>query len=371
MDQGRWSSFVAGPALAWGVVGAVLAWGLAGQPKAPVAQVLAGPAPSAGRSTLRAPAMVTVPAMSPVPTAVSAGDAQVPPLAIHDREAVRAFYERYFLRAPAVEIGWTGSVAACAPGDIAADFRHALLQRINAYRALAGVPGTVALDPIFNYNAQAAALMISANGKLSHSPAEADWPACWSPEAGRGVSHANIHSVRYGLNAIDGYMTDFGPGNESVGHRRWLLHPPQARVGIGSIPGATGQLGANAVYVISGGDARPPTRDGFVAWPPPGYVPNTLVYARWSLSLPGADFSQARVTVTGADLPHAATLIARDEAFGDSALVWTLAGRDDPGSTWHWPAPPADTAYTVTVSGLLLEGQPTTLTYTVVVFSPE
>jgi hypothetical protein len=301
---------------------------------------------------------------------VPVDDTQVPALETGNREAVQAFYAHYFERAPAVDIGWTGSVAACTPGDIAADFRHALLQRINAFRALAGVPGTLTLDPIFNYNAQAAALMISANSQLSHSPAEADWAACWSPEGGRGVSHANIHSVRYGLNAIDGYMTDFGPANLAVGHRRWLLHPPQTRIGIGSIPGAEGQLGANAVYVITGGGPRPATRDGFVAWPSPGYVPNTLVYARWSLSLPQADFSQASLSVTADGQPLAATVIARDDAFGDSTLVWTLAGYDDPASTWHWPPPAADTAYTVKIAGLLVAGQPTTLTYTVIIFTP-
>lgn len=374
MDEGRWIRIVGGLALVWSVVSAALVWDLTAQAKTPAPQVLAGQPQVVTRIVATASAPTSRLTVDPnplsVPTTVAVGDTQVPALDSSDREAVQAFYTRYFGLAPVVAIGWTGNVAACTPGDIAADFRHALLQRINAFRALGGVPGTVTLDPIFNYNAQAAALMISANNRLSHSPAETDWPACWSPEGGRGVSHANIHSVRYGLNAIDGYMTDFGPANLSVGHRRWLLHPSQTRVGIGSIPGAEGQLGANAVYVISGGGPRPTTRDGFVAWPPPGYVPNALVYARWSLSLPDADFSQAAVTVTADGRPLAATVIARDDAFGDSTLVWTLAGYNDPASTWHWPALAADTAYTVTISGILGDNQPTTLTYDVVIFTP-
>ena len=50
-----------------------------------------------------------------------------------------------------------------------------MLLRLNYYRAMAGVPATVTFSDTYNAMDQQAALMMSANGQLSHSP-----PTTWT-----------------------------------------------------------------------------------------------------------------------------------------------------------------------------------------------
>jgi glucose uptake protein GlcU len=45
------------------------------------------------------------------------------------------------------------------------------------------------------------------------------------------------------------------------------------------------------------GQARPSTRNIYVAYPPPGYVPYKLVWPRWSFAYPGANFANASVAI--------------------------------------------------------------------------
>ena len=58
------------------------------------------------------------------------------------------------------------------------------MNRINYFRAMAGVGDDITFDSTYNTKAQAAALMMSANQALSHSP-PADWD-CFSSTVTRG-----------------------------------------------------------------------------------------------------------------------------------------------------------------------------------------
>jgi len=114
---------------------------------------------------------------------------------------------------------------------------------------------------------------------------------------------------------------------------------------------------------------RPAVRDDFVAWPPAGYVPYPVVWGRWSLSYPKADFSQARLAVTlnGASIGATTEQVAADIA-GENTLVWLLQGTDSRSVA---AKPAADQRYHVTVSNVLIPGQPPrTFSYDVVMFDP-
>ena len=97
-------------------------------------------------------------------------------------------------------------------------------------------------------------------------------------------------------------------------------------MGAGDVNGATGHTSANAIWVFDGsfGASRPAVREpeGFVAWPPRGYVPHPVVYPRCSLSYPGADFSAATVTMSrgGASVPVALEPVA--EWMGEDSIIW-------------------------------------------------
>ena len=112
---------------------------------------------------------------------------------------------------------------------------------------------------------------------------------------------------------------------------------------------------------------RPNTREEFVAWPPPGYVPYFVVYARWSFSYANADFSNATISMTsnGNNIPTVTEPLAHN--FGENTLVWIPMGLNHSD---NWPQPNADTTYTVQVNNVSINGQPRNFTYDVIVIDP-
>lgn len=290
-----------------------------------------------------------------------------------DREAVRLFYNRLYLEPP-VPIGWTGSHASGTAGATSAAFQASTLQRLNWYRAMAGLPAATTLSAEHSAKAQEAALMMSANNTLSHTP-----PSTWkfySAAGAQAAGSSNLALGNIGPDAITAYMHDFGDNNAAVGHRRWILYPQTRSFGTGDVPGmlpsggAPGINGANALWVFDGnyGSARPRVRDEFVAWPSKGYVPYQVVFPRWSLSYPGADFSQARVAVTRDGQPVGVTLepVFANSA-GENTIVWLLASSAPNGAHAR---PEADLAYRVTVSNVVVGGQVRSFSYDVTVFDP-
>ncbi len=300
---------------------------------------------------------------------------------IHQREEVRNFYNALFYASEDVPMGWTGSIAGCARGDTDPAYREASLLRINVLRALAGVPAAVTLDPTYNAKAQQAALMMSANNKLSHTPKQdtlppndPPWP-CLTDEGDEAAGNSNLSLGYAGPTAITfGQMEDQGDNNTRVGHRRWLLYPQTQQMGVGDVAGddPTVHPPANAVWIQDAhiGDPRPAVRDDFVAWPPPGYVPYSLVFPRWSFAYPNADFSAAKVTVARAGINLPVTQEAYDPSLGigESTLVWKPS---DPALGDPAPAPLADTRFDVTVENVKIGGNTKPpFKYTVTLFDP-
>ncbi len=188
------------------------------------------------------------------------------------RQELLIFYQKFYLTST-VNPGWTGNVSACNPGTTSQAFRDSLALRINYFRAMAGVPAKVTLLDEYNQKAQQAALMMSANSALSHNP-PTNWK-CYTNQGREAAGSSNLALGGYGLDALRMYMQDYGSGNTAVGHRRWILYPQTQNFGTGDIPGGSGYSAANDLWVFDSHiwDARPATREAFVAWPPPGYVP--------------------------------------------------------------------------------------------------
>ena len=287
------------------------------------------------------------------------------------RDEVRLFYRTVFAAASQVPSEFSGNVAACSAGDTSPAYKAATADRINWFRAMAGVPANVQFDATFSAKAQQAALMMAANRTLNHFPPTTF--ACYTANGAEAAGKSNLDQGRSGPNSIaGGYMHDFGSTNSAVGHRRWVLYPNTQFMGTGDVDTVEGgqTLRFNALWVQDANifGSRPATRDAYVAWPPRGYVPHTVVYPRWSFSFPQADFSQATVAMT----ENGATISARKEpvanGFGDNTLVW-LPGNYSDGMTWARPG--GDTVYTVTISNVLVGGQARSFNYQVIVFDPD
>jgi hypothetical protein len=263
---------------------------------------------------------------------------------------------------------WNGDAAACNAGVTSEAFRAAVLQRINFFRAMAGVPADITFSDEYNRKAQAAALMMSANRALNHDP-DSSWN-CYSADGADAADSSNLHLVA-SPNAIDDYMRDPGEGNNLVPHRRWLLYPQTMQMGTGDVLGHGDFPAANALWVVDEPhyfDERPATRDGFVAWPPPGYVPQDLIFDRWSISFAGADFSDATVsmTINGQAVPL--TAAADDSGYGEPTIVWqpdlSMMANVMAAST-------SDSGVVVTIENMRVDGQVQPLDYEIATVPPD
>jgi hypothetical protein len=273
------------------------------------------------------------------------------------------FLEEY-LGSDTSDAGWTGDHSSCDAGSTSDLFRQAMLRRINYFRSMAGIPALTGLNATYNLKAQAAALMMSVNRTLSHSP-DPSW-LCYTEAGDEGAGSSNLYLGVYGPAAISGYVYDPGSGNTAVGHRRWVLYPQTQEMGTGDIPPLDGYPAANALWVFDlehMWEPRPATREPYVAWPPPGYVPYQVVYPRWSFAFAGADFSQAKVSMTRSGQPLALVQNEPEYGYGENTLVW------EPQVSFTTP-PAADTSYAVTVSNVLVSGEARSFTYTVILFTP-
>jgi uncharacterized protein YkwD len=286
------------------------------------------------------------------------------PKAALTRDGVASLYNATYLPGFAVPLAWTGSIAGCDPGTTSAMHQEAVIARVNYFRALADLPPVTLLPGMPTAQMQAAALMMSANNALSHGP-PASW-ICHSPGGAAGAAAANLALGAAGVDAVDLYMDDSGAGNSAAGHRRWILYPPRTAMATGDVAGGSSSARpSNALYVFGPQGARPATPNG-VAWPPAGFVPYQNLPAgsnRWSLSYPGADFTNATVTMSG---PSGAIAVTREpiaSGYGDNTIVFRP-------SNFDYGKPAADATYLVTVNGIAGASAPSSLQYPVTVFDP-
>jgi len=302
--------------------------------------------------------------------------ASSPWIDISTRETVRSYYLDQYEASNGVAIQWTGSLsgnpghsATGSAGTTSTAYKQAVIARINWFRAMAGVPAVIALDNNYSAQDQKAALMMAANNQLNHAP-----PTSWllySSAGANAAGNSNLALGKVGPAAITAYIDDYG-NNGAAGHRRWIIYPQTQNMGTGDIPRVTTFAPANATWVVDEnyGTTRPATRDGYVAWPPPGYVPYELVFPRWSFSYPDADFSNASVTMTHNGNPVAVALETVDEGYGENTLVWAWNGIDPTTTTASMDKPASDTTYEVNLTGVKIGGATQSFSYDVTVFDP-
>ncbi|MBP7948432.1 MAG: hypothetical protein KA004_02165 [Verrucomicrobiales bacterium] len=314
-----------------------------------------------------------------------------------DRLDVLAGYHRFYLASEGASavMGWTGNYDTCTPGTTSSAFRTMIRRRVNFFRAMAGMPATISFDAFSAGNERGDSIMVPANTSkstcaqnaallqavanegsppnpdpiLSHNPPQT-W-FCWTAEGWNGSRHGNLALTYSGPEAIDAYMeeadgTDVGL-NADVGHRRLMLYSRAQDMASGDAPGDAFRYASNCLYVVGNEAATGPVQ--FTAWPPAGYCPHSLVYPRWSLSHPAANFSNATVAMTnsaGTNIP--VTLWSRSRTdLGDNTISWDPApGMIIPPTLTN----PSDKLYNVTVSNIIIGTQPLSHSYQVRLMDP-
>ncbi|WP_267894704.1 CAP domain-containing protein [Nocardioides sediminis] len=265
------------------------------------------------------------------------------------QSAVRRAYRRFWLRGEEVRPRWIGGdTDRCRPGRLADTSTRRQLQAINFARRMTGLQKVV-LDKGTVRHAQAAALIMTAEHAVSHYPPR-DWP-CWTRRGYEAAAQSNLYegtSRQSNSDKIEAYLDDWGGNNHRVGHRRWLLYPYLAAVGIG------GTNRANVTHLFGTPFDKLAPNPQWVPWPSAGWFPNNLdPRGRWSLGSgeDGTDFSRATVAVSFNDKPvKGIKLRTPDNGVGKPTLVWEMPNRT-------WPKDPVGKAE-VTVEGIVIDGLP-------------
>jgi len=234
--------------------------------------------------------------------------------------AVNQAYWDQYASVQSLPISWTGSLLGCLAGLTSPATNAATLSALNYVRSLAGL-APVTESPSLSAGAQQAALMMSANGTLSHDPSPGwkCYTAAGAASAGRSNLALSYPSITAGQ-IIDLYMDDPGSTNAAVGHRRWVLDPFTTQVGIGST------TTANALTVIGPTSANRPN-PRYVGWPTAGYFPNAIEPdGRWSLSAGkrNVSFAKSRIKVYGPSGRLSVHKYAVENGYAMPTVVWQM-----------------------------------------------
>ena len=303
-------------------------------------------------------------------TSAAAKDVDVDP---GSRASVARAYNKVLAPALKVKTGWTGSVASCTVGSESAASKKATRRAINVVRGLAGLD-EVKLSSSLNKRALRTALLMQANGRLSHAVSPQSHARCWSSAAKVGASRSNLflatgvsgdRAPSTGARAIVGYMVDNGASNIAVGHRRWILNPRTRVMATGST------RTANALTVVGTEQSSSARRPSYFGWPSKGWFPYQLEpLGRWSISTSSSKVSFAKAKVKVQQVTSAGkvkkklkvTVHKVQDGYGPHTLVFTVKGVKKPSGR-------SAVRYKVTVSGIK-GAKKSTYSYTVKLFDP-
>ncbi len=304
----------------------------------------------------------------------------------YDRDSVVQYYDTVYNAAKMTDPMWTGNIETCEPGDVSQGYRDATLGTINWVRKMAGISRDVSYNSDANRKAQEGAFLMAANEEHSHFP-PTSW-RCWTQDGYDGLSNSNTGIMAPISSAFGVGMHSVREGgtNDRVGHRVHLLRPSLRSIGTGYV--VAPYYGHKHIYQTEYIDTRSafediPTREDFIAWPPPGFNPYQTVYSKWHIAIQGVRgvFDEATVvmTVNGKDIPLTANPSYRTgtcNGFVD-VLVWNpyapyTDSVDYPHSnSWDlWPQPDQDMVYTVTIKNVSLGGVKKDISYGVGVIDP-
>lgn len=283
----------------------------------------------------------------------------VSPTAINatDVNSVNTAYKNLWASGATVPAGWTGNASTCAAGNITQAAVNAQVNAVNFARQINGLGpvGSVALSDPTQIGVQQAAVMMEANGAVSHSPTTA-W-RCYTAAGASAASKSNLAlslpSITP-LQAIKLYMDEPG-ANIGAGHRRWILNPPSSAFAFGMTNAASA---LQVIGLAQNNTANP----AYTHWPSSGYFPNTLEpNGRWSTSSGNTNtsFASATVTVTHNGVGVPVTKNAVETGYARPTIVWQMPATFEKAGT-----------YTVTIKNILVGSTAYSHTYSVTFFAP-
>lgn len=333
-----------------------------GSAAAPVTVVTPAPAPTPAPTSTPTPtpAIVASPAPTPTPT----------PGTI----------------APSLATSWSGvtnlytvqpDVPNCRTGTLKQAVRDDVLTRLNAIRALHNLPAVTYASADDEQTMQSS-LMMAANAQLDHTPPNT-W-RCWTQTGYDGSSSSNLYGGTVSPYLVYSTEDDFLAGwltevnnliADNVGHRRWMLDPFLGKIAYGRVAqvlsdGRRTDASTLKVFSFTGGAGMTGSIPDYVAYPQGDY-PARYFDTRALLSFSvvaskstrgganaAVDFSKATITVVNAAGTSLTVSGMSHDNMGYGVannLQWKVAGLT------------ANTAYTVTIAGVVVGGAAKTYSY--------
>jgi hypothetical protein len=266
------------------------------------------PALPAGMAGAPAPTVPTVPTMPTMPTGAAGSPGATAPAG-----DICARWKAD--HANLTEGTWSGDAASCTVGDMTKEARDSAYRLHTLYRFMAGLE-PVPMTDANNMKAQTCALLMTANGMISHTP-DSSWK-CYTME---GAMIANASSLSGGgaVSSVEGYMID--PGNPTtLGHRRWVLSSMLAGVGFGS----SGKFSCQYQPAARSKGGKP-----WIAWPPPGQFPlqamgstwSSMDKTGWSIQSDTVDLKSAQVTIMSGGMNMPVTITSLGSGYGSTYAI--------------------------------------------------
>lgn len=272
------------------------------------------------------------------------------------RAQAKNLYQDFYIasKTTASDTPWNGDIENCDAGTTSENVKSKIFQRVHYFRMAVGLNNTLTENIDQSAKAQEAALMMRSNQQLDHFP-PSSW-SCYTEDGSEAAGKSNL-VMRKNTEGVDLYMSEPGSSNGPVGHRRWLLWPRLTSMGVGNTDNS------NVLWVVGNGGTPPADKPDFIAWPPADYVPGPLVYPRWSFSITGADFSEAKITME--DESGNSISIEKEDLnsiYADPTIVWVPQGI----STNEVD----DTAYFVKLTDVKIDEELQDFEYSVILFDP-
>ena len=157
-------------------------------------------------------------ALQPSPLTYLRSLRSLAPIDPFNRQAVVDLYNSAYVEALAVPNDWTGNRATCTASTNSAAYADATITMVNYFRAMTQLPSAIPHDPVKDAKSQLAALMMTANNSLNHTPPPS-W-LCFSAGGAEAAGKSNLALGVAGAAAVVAYVRDrgsFGPGASPVG----------------------------------------------------------------------------------------------------------------------------------------------------------
>lgn len=260
-------------------------------------------------------------------------------------------------------------------GKVKDKYLQDALNALNFVRYVAGLPDDITLDETYIRYTQHGAVLLAAIGTLTHYPDQPeDMPNSFYDIAYLGPSRSNCASGYNNiLDTIFGYMDDSDSYNiDRLGHRRWLLNTSMQKTGFGYYSGYSD------TYVFDMSRQNEIVYD-FISWPAFNYMPVELMNRNmaWSVNL-GEEYEYPdinNVTVTLKRRNDGKTWTFDKSSSSVSSKKYFNVDNSGYGLDKCIIFRPDIDEYTqndifdVTISGILKDGYPAPIKYTVQMFS--